>query len=66
MKTTEGLNSVAYCSSKRERGKLRDVLYEKLGGEWCGNVCPPLDHKTLWLNEDIGKCVAYLEKEIGW
>jgi hypothetical protein len=37
---------------------IENWLYEKLGGEWCGNVCPPGDMETLRWVEQGKECVA--------
>lgn len=31
--------------------RLEDWLYEALGGEWCGNISPPLDKRKIYTSD---------------
>lgn len=35
----------------RKAHRIENWLYTKLGGEWCGNVCPPADMETIHWTE---------------
>jgi len=42
----------AACESKRRRRPLDQRIMAMVGNEWCGNDCPPLDHRSLYVKED--------------